>query len=196
MRHIGSITGQNMGGVKAVYFTDQSNIISFPDVVGLRLVGDVILKENTFWYRLSPTVDTCEFKEPWKDEFDGGAYYPELKLTKANNKIDITEALWALVGRRLVFIILYNNGLSRLAGDQEYFLKLENESTSGASPRQRPDESITLKGESTHPAYFYTGSFNVEGFGTISLAPKRKGYLLLSQGSRFRLDGGSLLRLF
>ncbi|MGV3540689.1 MAG: hypothetical protein ACO1OQ_12825 [Rufibacter sp.] len=157
MDHINPITGYNMGGVKALFFTDQENILSFPDISGLQLLGEITLKPNTYWYRLTPTPDTCEFKELWKEEFDGLAYYPEIKLQKGNNSAAITTTLWEMHGRRLVFIIFYGNGMRRVAGNQDYFLKLANESSSETSPRQRPGESLSFKGENSHPALFYSG---------------------------------------
>ncbi|QHL87428.1 hypothetical protein GU926_08255 [Nibribacter ruber] len=167
MDNILQIDSDNMGGVEAVFYTAHSNIDwdQFPDTDGLRLIGDIVLKEGATWGMLVFTRDSAGFNLVPKQDQRGIYYNHDLKGSFPKDTPELAQLLYKIMRGRYVVLHRDFNGYLKFSGHRDFSLGFEYKYASGDSPSRNNAYAAGFKAESIFPAFFYSGNFEVTDLG-------------------------------
>ncbi|QNF34345.1 hypothetical protein HUW51_17045 [Adhaeribacter swui] len=160
MKNIEQITDDNLGGLAVCFYTDWDNIdfTRFPKLDGLRLIGDIFLKEGATWGMLVFTSKTAGYSQPTKQDRRGTIYPHEIKGFIPRETPELAAHLFEMnTQRRYAVLHRDHNGFMRLSGGPDYGLKFESKFNTQDSPDGRNGSTASFKADSLMPALFYSG---------------------------------------
>lgn len=165
MLNIHGIEGENLGGISRLFFTEQKNLIAQPAPDRLLIQGNLTLAAGAVWNYFIPTPYTTSYEEQEERTPHGFLYSQELKGFRAKDSLDLARAWDELRGKKLILLYVDANNTCRLVGDTEDYVLLSRKLDTAAAPSNRNGYNFSFQGSSTHPAYFFNGSFTVSEIG-------------------------------
>lgn len=158
MYNLSHVPDDNLGGVAALYYTDQSDVLTVPEETDLVLQGDITLKPGAVWYKLEATFNTRSFKEDPKTSRHGVIFNQQLKGFKPKDSATLAHALNDLRHRRLAYLYRDQNGIMRFVPNAEFLASFDTETVGG-----RNGYEFNLRSESLQPALYYAGEVPIYG---------------------------------
>jgi hypothetical protein len=169
-------SGGNMSGIiPSITFGYWEDVATWPDepapveVGGVitpleleaagKLIGDVIMKNDTRAFKMDFTEETGSFTINAVGEIDGGQFEHNLTLVKAKINQKILGFMNAAVGRRMFFIVEDSNGIKYLMGSKKrkpVFVTGGENATTGTTSSDRNQATIQFR-------YTSPGTYSYEG---------------------------------
>ena len=180
--NIYGLLGDNLGGIAQIFFTEQKNLAQLPFTNDVLINTDLVLKSG-IWFLFEPTARTTKYAEKEKLGPHGYFYEQQLQGFRAKDSQPLASAYLALRGKKLVALYQDNNGIWKLVGDNENFLKLTHDLDTGAAPTERNGTDFTFTGESNQPACYYTGALPAEIQNPAENPDTGKGFVTIENGA-------------
>lgn len=148
----------NIGGLQAIYYTDQSNIATEPETVGLAITGNITLVDTATWYKLEATLPSRAFRQQDKTDRSGILQDQQLKGIKAKDTYGTGQSFAELKGRRLATLYKDQNGVVRYIPNAELTKDFDTDAVGG-----RNGYAFTIKAVNKQEALYYTGAIPLTG---------------------------------
>ena len=151
--------GKNAAGIKELYLNLQANIITFGSYISAgELAGNIVTDENFTQIKFLP--GTCSFSEAGQAAPHGNVFEQSVDFLLNKDAPATTDALNAFTHRRLVAIILDNNGIYRIIGSNQEAARLTWSITKDAKIGGPNTYLAQLRCTVAHPAYYFSGTFS------------------------------------
>lgn len=148
----------NIGGLQAVYFTDQANIAQEPDRNGVAITGNLTLKPDTTFYKLEATLNSRSFSEREKPSDAGTIYEQTVRGFKAKDSQVLGQSFAEFKNRDLAILYKDQNGTMRYFPFAQLVKDFDTETVGG-----RNGYDFTIKANNLETALYYTGEVILTG---------------------------------
>jgi hypothetical protein len=149
--------GKNAAGISKLYLILQDKIIEFGSYKdGVELVGNITSSEAFTEIKFLP--GTCSFSESSQSGSHGEVFEQNIEFLLNKDAQSITAALKAFTNRKLVAIILDNNGVYRVIGSDQEAVRLTFSIQKDGKIGGPNTYLAQLRCIVPHPAYYYSGT--------------------------------------
>ncbi|MGI4870979.1 MAG: hypothetical protein ACRYFX_07355 [Janthinobacterium lividum] len=192
MSTISSTEGPHLAGLQAVFFAPAAALTELPDVDGLALLGNLVLRTSSSWSQLHGTIYTPALDVDAVATVHGPGYDHALTGWLPGDQTDAARQFEAMQGRR--FVLLYRDfeGVVRLVGDLRGGLEFSYKQATGNKPGEKKGYAWSFKGRTASPALFYAGTMpaglpaasTAAGSGSVAIYTKSGRYLGTAQAGQ------------
>ncbi|GAA3953898.1 hypothetical protein [Hymenobacter algoricola] len=192
LRNLNQLVDENIAGLQAIWYTEASNLLTWPEVGALLIEQTLLLKPGATWYQLLSTRGSMRYKATPKDlGRHGSGFTHKLTGALAKHTEGLAAGLETLGGRRLVLLYRDLNGQVQLVGTPEQPCEFKDSYDSGDQPfGNRNGYDFTISAETARRARPYRGTWAVSGLGLQYAVELQQG----NGGSvELRTAGGVLL---
>jgi hypothetical protein len=167
LRNLDQVVDENVAGLQAIWYTEASNILAWPEVGPLLIEQTLQLKPGATWYQLLSIRGSMRYKATPKDlGRHGSGTTHKLVGALAKHTEGLAAGLETLEGRRLVFLYRDLNGQVQLVGTPEQPCEFKDSFDSGDQPfGSRNGYDFTISAETARRARPYRGTWAVSGVG-------------------------------
>lgn len=157
-----SPVGDNMPGIREVYFTESENLFSLSTDNDYIIGNDILFKANAVWYRIGFGHESARLSE--NEVKSGRGSYFDISLSGTIPKVTREKmySIFSLRNRNFMLAVVDQNGLIKIIGDEENYLRLNKTIVSGASGSDANQVNFQFTGKILKKARFYSGSIIVD----------------------------------
>ncbi len=164
--------GDNVGGLERIFYVPVEDLDTIPLPASSNIITEnILLKTGKKWYYAEFSLDSMGFSCDGSPNKNGVLYKNKLQALASKSNPSLTAWVSDLDNRHFVLLVKANNGEYTLVGDQENYLTFKSGLDTGTAFNNRNQVAVTWSGESTHPAWFYEGTFEVYDLGTVQQSP-------------------------
>ena len=162
MINLNNPVGDNLPGVRTVYFTEANNVFSIASDTDYIVSDDITLIGGAIWYTMGFSYDTARLRVNERKNRIGS--YFDIALEGAIPKPTQAKmySLNTLKNRNFVLVVIDRNGLIKIIGDEENYMRLLWSESSGRSAGENNQIAIRFTGKVLKKPIFYNGTITIE----------------------------------
>lgn len=154
--------GDNVPGVRAVYFTDANNVYSISTDTDYVVSDDITLIGEAVWYRLGFIHQSGRLQINKRSNNIGNSFSVNVTGNIAKPTQPKMYSLNSLKNRNFVLFVIDRNGLIKIIGDEENYLRLTFGENSGSLASGSNQIAIQFTGNILKKPRFYNGTIATE----------------------------------
>lgn len=162
MINLNNLVGDNVPGVRTVYFTEANNVFSIASNTDYLVSSDITLIGTAVWYTMGFAYDTARLRVNEQRSRIGSAFNVSLDGAIAKPTAAKMYSLNTLINRNFVLVVIDRNGLIKIIGDEENYLRLSLSESSGRSAGEANQVGVNFTGKILKKPQFYNGNIIVE----------------------------------